>query len=238
MQTALISVATAAVLAFSVGQATAATLMIDDFNGDQTVTDVPTGVNVNASAVADAGVLGGYRDLQITNTVNNGNSANATELRVGSETLSFSNIAQARGKGYITYDGDADTSFVNTTGLGGVNFAIGDNPYFVFDVAYFDQNAFIAVEVWDIYGGYASYTESLTTGFNPNLSFSEMTGADLVDWSKIGALRFFVDSTNTEDSVDGVLRSVSISAVPVPAPALLLLGGLGGLAALRRRKKA
>lgn len=39
-------------------------------------------------------------------------------------------------------------------------------------------------------------------------------------------------------SADGALAGVGIAPVPVPAAGLLLVGGLGGLAALRRRKKA
>ena len=37
---------------------------------------------------------------------------------------------------------------------------------------------------------------------------------------------------------DGVNVYVSVQPVPLPAPAFLLLGGLGGIAALRRRKTA
>jgi hypothetical protein len=37
---------------------------------------------------------------------------------------------------------------------------------------------------------------------------------------------------------DGALAGIGIAPVPVPAAGLLLLGGLGGLAALRRRKRA
>ncbi len=38
------------------------------------------------------------------------------------------------------------------------------------------------------------------------------------------------------DSLGGLLDGVAINAVPVPASGLLLLGGFGGLVALRRRK--
>ena len=51
-------------------------------------------------------------------------------------------------------------------------------------------------------------------------------------------IKFTVLSSN--DSLgfaDGALAGVGIAPVPVPAAGLMLLGGLGGLAALRRRKK-
>lgn len=49
-------------------------------------------------------------------------------------------------------------------------------------------------------------------------------------------LKFAAGGTN--NSLGGFVDNVSIAAVPVPAGGLLLLGALGGLAALRRRKTA
>lgn len=52
-------------------------------------------------------------------------------------------------------------------------------------------------------------------------------------------IRFTAGATNDLLGVaDGALAGVGIAPIPVPAAGLLLLGGLGGLAALRRRKKA
>lgn len=45
-------------------------------------------------------------------------------------------------------------------------------------------------------------------------------------------------ASGTSDRLGGLIDNVSIAAVPVPASALLLLGGLGLLGATRRRKAA
>ncbi|HQY43009.1 MAG TPA: VPLPA-CTERM sorting domain-containing protein [Paracoccaceae bacterium] len=52
-------------------------------------------------------------------------------------------------------------------------------------------------------------------------------------------IRFTILSSNDNlGYADGALAGIGIAPVPVPAAGLLLMGGLGGLAALRRRRKA
>ena len=49
---------------------------------------------------------------------------------------------------------------------------------------------------------------------------------------------FFSAEPGGSSTLGGLIDNVSISSVPLPASSLLLLAGLGGLGALRRRKKA
>lgn len=54
-----------------------------------------------------------------------------------------------------------------------------------------------------------------------------------------GTKLFFADTGTTPDDNGGpVLDNVKVSAVPLPASAVLLLAGLGGMALLRRRRRA
>lgn len=53
------------------------------------------------------------------------------------------------------------------------------------------------------------------------------------------SVKIYIGLTNDKQGfADGALASVSVAPVPVPAAGLLLLGGLGGLTALRRKRKA
>lgn len=225
--------ASAAILATG-SQAAAATIthVIDTFDGTQWVSDKPhsSGTPSNHSEIS-AGVLGDYRELAVTNTAGTGGEME-TELRVAGGSLSFSNIDGAQGTGTLTYDGTGNT------GLGGISLLTANtvNPYFFFEPGVFDNEAYFSATVTDTHGNSATYGETITTGFDPKLYFSAFTG---VDFSSLNSLLFSIDSAGNF-SVDGSIKEIRVEASPVPLPAsaLLLLGGIGGLSALRRRKKA
>lgn len=65
--------------------------------------------------------------------------------------------------------------------------------------------------------------------------FSGVNFAGLVTKS----IRFYVGLSNDQQGfADGALASVSVAPVPVPAAGLMLMGGIGGLAAIRRKRSA
>ncbi len=70
---------------------------------------------------------------------------------------------------------------------------------------------------------------------NAASGYAELTGLDI----RTASVTFTVQRTNdTRGFADGALAAIEVAAVPVPAAGLLMLGGLGGLLALRRRRKA
>lgn len=90
-----------------------------------------------------------------------------------------------------------------------------------------------AVDVYSVLGGVETYLGRLLN----NVASSSVRATTAFEHIKL------VDVTGEEfpntSSNDGFdVDSVSIAAVPLPAAGLMLLAGLGGLAALRRRKTA
>ena len=85
--------------------------------------------------------------------------------------------------------------------------------------------------------GLGETTQSLSFETRP----ASMTMSDIYTFTYDGKgdYLFFADTSGTPNDQGGpVLDNVKLSAVPLPAGGLLLLGALGGIAALRRRRKA
>ena len=210
--------------------AMAATIVFDDFSTDQIAGDTPRfGVQPTSTVDGGAGTgfLGDSRTFTVKNTVFANNSALATTLESENGVVAFNNDSGARGSATLTYSG-----LINPIDLK----ASVSNGQFFFDVIAFDSLANFSLSGRDVNGNLISYGELIDRTFSPILKFSEITGSNVFDFSQVASLSFTINSTGTVDSSDGRLDAITVSAVPVPAAGLMLLGALGGAAALRRRK--
>ena len=234
----IFSVAASAALLVGAGHASAAVITIDTFDTAQAVSDAPfAGQPQGSEAFADE-AIGDYRDLYV-DTDADGNFG-ATTLEVSGGELTFNNESGVTGSGWVTYDGlDGDPLTVDTTGLGGFDFLDGAGAGFLVDVVRLDLPFLVTVTAWDMFGQETSFTSEVSASGEPFLPLAAF-GNDLFNWNAVGALQFFADSNGT-GNVDAAISSIKVDTgvIPLPASALLLLGGLGGFSAfgLRRKRK-
>lgn len=172
-------------------------------------------------------------------------TVHATSITVGSTTVTTQTSTTNRGDlGNALGASDAtQTPFSGfySLGLGGsAVFGFGTNfgaPGAVLEVTSGSRSAHpesllvealnIATGLWESLG---SISNQGPTGLTLAVSLPLQTGATY-------SLLRLTDTSPFASGRDGWdIDSISVSAVPVPAAGLLLIGALGGLAALRRRK--
>lgn len=228
MKFSLPGLAISAGFALIASQATAATVIFDDFNDFQIAVDQPYQGVSTTSTIAFGN---GTRTLTAENTSNNGNAIASTTLESVGGALSFSNDDMSTGRGTLTY-----------TNLGDIS--SGANPFFHFDLGVLDNVAQFMASATDIFGNTSTFSEVLTPTFSATLFFSEFVGN--ADFNNIAELSFMIDTTDVPGfgavtQVDGSLNAISLNApapIPLPATGLLLVGAMGGLAFLRRKTRA
>ncbi len=99
------------------------TALIDDYSlTSQTVTaDAGTPTNTDSAAAPE--VIGGARDIQVTNT--NGIGQVTVFVDSNADTLSIGSLGLAEGTALLQYDGNDGSTALSVTGLGGVSLAGG-----------------------------------------------------------------------------------------------------------------
>ncbi|WP_272011580.1 VPLPA-CTERM sorting domain-containing protein [Roseovarius sp. ZX-A-9] len=253
-----LSLTFAAIATLVAPAAMASTIVVDDFSAAGSVAAITDG-NPATTDVVDAGILGGNRFMWVS--TDNGAAPFGTTFSAFGGDLYFGNDSSVQGQAVLVYDGGgAGSAFsftfdsspanmidVDTDGLGGgagIDFLAGNpaaNRALSFSGSDFDtlpSTATFRAYAWDVDGTLVEYDEVIGgPDFDSNLgltAFSTTGGGDGVfDWTKVGALAFSIESN--ANNFDGKLGAISV--VPLPASALLLLGGLGGLTAASRRRR-
>lgn len=240
-------IAAASCLTFAAAPgAMASTILIDDFSAQQKVESV-AGLNPSSSTLLTPTVIGGSRFLSVVTSPQNATNtapvagttleATGTQGLPSDNTLQFANSTNQTGVATIRYD---DNGLGLDDGIGDPGFDLtkgGILDKFFFEILTFDLlGTVFTATVEDADGIVRTYTENLAPTLSPFLAFSDPDFAG-VDFTKVTSLAFGFDSSAVPN-FDGALGSISV--VPLPASALLLIGGLGGLfgvSAVGRRRR-
>ncbi|MDX1742504.1 MAG: VPLPA-CTERM sorting domain-containing protein [Ruegeria sp.] len=253
-----LSLTFAAMTALVAPAAMASTIVVDDFTAPGSIASNQDGNPASLDVVG--GMIGGNRYMWASSDALGPNFATTFEAD-GSGVITFNNNSGNTGQAVLVYDGGgvgagfgftfadlpagvSNVIDVDVDGLGGIDFLEGDpvaNRALSFSGSNFDtlpSNATFRAYAWDTDGTLVEYEEVIGgPDFDSNLGLTSFTltggGNGAFDWTMVGALAFSIES-NTPN-FDGTLGKISV--VPLPASALLLLGGLGGLTAASRRRR-
>jgi hypothetical protein len=221
----------ATTLALCVSAASAATVVNGSFEQD------PGTKGLNGSTFANLAAPGGasWDIFTALPGWTKGSVGAGIEIQTA-ETLTTINAQD--GQHYVELDSNNNSSMQQT-----INFDSTGSYLLSFFYSPRDQNAASNVIDYSLFDALSPFTTVLA---------GSVTGPGSVPltavgtWTQITAmfvitktgdynLRFAAGGTN--NSLGGFIDNVSIAAVPVPAAGFLLFGALGGLAALRRRRK-
>lgn len=191
--------------------ARAATVLIDPFNVDQSVSTSTS--NPDASQMFDSNVLGGYQDLFV--------SAGTYDSATLESGLGSMGVVLGSGTGtftaYAEYDGGADSSDGSTLDTSGLGIDLSSKDRFSL-ASIAGGGGDLSITVWNngaAEGSGVTHTFSIGDAQEFYVPFSDFTG---IDFSDVGAIRL--------NFLSNGVRLDSFAAV-VPLPSALGLGLLG-----------
>ena len=229
---------------------------IDLFDHDQGPLVATVGETI-FNSVSGTGILGGYRDVVVSN-YSGLNAGSSATLQVDYSNLTFSADSTVEASFWIQWDGNDNSASVNTTGLMD-SFGNGKDltgSSFETETLFADENYLFDIEVWWDQGTKSEKVTLLGPGTedynNPllaHLSCSVFDFADLTDVTALvvgGNVSAPADYLNliggSDDIVEGTvvpafdvtIGSIQTVQVPEPATAAMFLLGIAGLAASRK----
>jgi hypothetical protein len=223
------------------GASARAAIILDNFVGPQTAF-VPSGGSNPSSVPVGAtapGAIGGARLLTATRTSGSG----IVYADVNGGLLSHGSGPADAGIATVSYDGNNDTTFDPSTGLGGIDLTGGGtNNGLKFQYRADFGGAVVSVT---LYSGASNFSTGSfvagATGFDPNpyaagnILFSSMVtgGGTGANPASVTGIKLTIDGSSVP-ALDLQLQSVVSDVVPEPASLGLMLVGASLLA--RRRK--
>ncbi len=186
--------------------------VIDPFSGGAQTLSADSGTPVVNGSAADASIVGGERDIQLTYT--SGIQDVQLDIIPGISTLSFSSNLQVLGNALLQYDGVDGTSTLDATGLGGITLNATDaNAGIQLSTRGDNAGGTAVVRVYSNATDFSTSTVNIPGQTTPEpifVAFSSFTtgGGAGADFNSVGAIEVLINGVVELQATVTVVQSL------------------------------